>query len=142
MFRDIWMLSRPKTNQMWYNKLSKSQRDNDLLDNLDLDTDGKGLKSGSKCLVMKKYTQLNPKILLAVEACNEKHSAICRTDPRTANSVEEAPKFPCLTSNRANRRKRASPTQNDSETGNDKGLFLHHTRYCTHIQEIYTQYVF
>ena len=130
------MLSRPKANEMWYTKLSKSQEDNDLLANLDLYTDGKELESGSKCLVMKKYTQLNPKTLLAVEACNEKHSVICRIDPQTANSVEEAPKFPCLTSNRSNRRKRASTTENDSETGNDKGLFLNHTRYCTHIQEI------
>ena len=135
MFRDVWMLSRPKANEMWYNKLSKSQGDNDLLDNLDLDKDGKELESGSKCLVMKKYSQLNPKMLLAVEACNEKHSAICKIDPRTANSVEEAPKFPCLTSNRSNRRKRASTTKNDSETGSDKGLFLNHTRYCTHIQK-------
>lgn len=127
------MLSRPKTNEMWYNKLSKSQGDNDLLDNLDLDKDGKELESGSKCLVMKKYSQLNPKMMLAVEACNEKHSVICRIDPQTANSVEEAPKFPCLTSNRSNRRKRASRTENDSETGNDKGLFVNHTKCCTHI---------
>ena len=135
MFRDVWMLSRPKANEMWYTKLNKSQEGNDLLANLALDTDGKELESGSKCLVMKKYTELNPILLLAVEACNEKHSTICRTDPRTANSVEEAPKFPCLTSIRANRRKRASTTENDSEAGNDKGLFLNHTRYCTHIQK-------
>ena len=133
MFRDVWMLSRPKANEMWYNTLSKSQGDNDLFANLDLDKDGTKLESGSKCLVMKKYTQLNPKSLLVVEACNEKHSAICRIDPPTANTVEEAPKFPCLSSNSANRRKRASTTENDSETGNDNGLFLNHARYCTHI---------
>ena len=122
VFRDIWMLKGPKTNDMWYNKLSGSQGDNILLANLDLDMDVKELESGSKCLVMKKYSQLNPKLLLAVTDCNEKHSAICRIDPQTANSVEDAPKFPCLASNRANRRKRASMTENESETESDKGL--------------------
>ena len=133
MLLDTWVLSGPKTKTMWYNKPPETF--NDMLENMGQAKDGIEFESGSECLVMRKYSKFNPTFSLAIEACNIKRSAICRIDPQTANSVEEAPKFPCLSSNRANRRKRASTTGNDRETGNDKGLFLNPTRYCTHIQE-------
>ena len=135
VFRDIWMFSGPKTNDMWYNKLGKSPQDGNILENLNLARDGKELESGSKCLVLRKYSKLHPKFFLALESCDEKHSLVCRIDPDMVNSVEDAPKFPCITSNQVNRKKRASGSESDTGRADEKGLLLNYTRYLinTHI---------
>ena len=100
------MLSGPKTNDMWYNRLSKFTKDNSVLGNLNLATDG--IELGSECLLLKKYSELNPKLLLAVESCNDKYSVTCRLEPEKANSIREAPKLPCLKPIGVGRRKRDS----------------------------------
>ena len=124
VFRDIWMFSGPKTNDMWYNKLGKSPQDGNILENLNLARDGKELDSGSKCLVLRKYSKLHPKFFLALESCNEKHSAVCRIDPEMVNSLQDAPKFPCITSNQVNRKKRAAGSESDTGIADEKGLLL------------------
>ena len=127
VFQDIWMLSGPKTNDMWYNKLSKSPQDGNILENLNLAIDGKELESGSKCLVLRKYSKLDAKFFLALESCNEKHSAVCKIDPEMVNSLQDAPKFPCITPNQVKRKKRASGSESDTEMAEEKGLFLNYT---------------
>ena len=56
------MSSNPKTNDMWYDKISKSPDDKYFLENMNLATDG--IQFGSDCLVLRKYSELNPKFLL------------------------------------------------------------------------------
>ena len=121
------MLSGPKTNDMWYNKLGKSPQDGNILENLSLAKDGTELHTGSKCLVLRKYSTLHPKFFLALESCNEKHSAVCRIDPEMVNSLQDAPKFPCITSNQVKRRKRASGSESDTGIADEKGLSLNYT---------------
>ena len=70
VLRDTWMSSNPNTNDMWYDKISKSPDDKYFLENMNLATDG--IQFGSDCLVLRKYSELNPKFVLAVEACNQK----------------------------------------------------------------------
>ena len=120
MLLDIWMLSSPKTEEMWYDALSKSSNNDTLLENLNLAKDG---YSDLECLVMKKYSKLNPKFSLAVDVCNRKHKAICRVDPQMISSVTETPKFPCLTKNLADRRKRSINAAHGQEIEKDKGGF-------------------
>ena len=119
---DIWMLSSPRpTNKMWYNTLSKSSSNDSLPENyLNL---AKTEHSDVECLVMKKYSKLNPKYSLAVDACNIKHTAICRVGPPMISFVEETPKFPCLTKNPVDRRKRSYNATNNQEIGTNIGIF-------------------
>ena len=114
------MSSNPKTNDLWYDKISKSPDDKYFIENMNLATDG--IQFGSDCLILRKYSELNPKFLLAVEACNQKHSVICRLDPEKISFVTEAPKFPCLKPKDAGRRKRDT----GDHQGEDKiiGMFL------------------
>ena len=127
VIQDIWMLSGPKTNDMWYNKLSKSPQDGNILENLNLAIDNQELESGSNCLVMRKYSKLNAKFFLALESCDEKRSTVCRIDPEMVNSLENTPKFPCITSNQVNRKKRASGSESDTGRADEKGLLLNYT---------------
>ena len=127
VFQDIWMLSGPKTNDMWYNKLSKSPPDGNILENLKLAIDNQELESGSNCLVMRKYSKLNAKFFLALESCDEKRSTVCRIDPGMVNSLENTPKFPCITSNQVKRRKRAPAVESDTRTATEKGFLPNHT---------------
>ena len=98
------MLSSPKTNYMWYDKIIKSPDDKYFVENMNLATEG--VEFDSECLVLRKYSKLNPKFLLAVEDCNQKHTVTCRLDSTRINSLTEAPKFPCLKPKTAGRRKR------------------------------------
>ena len=120
IFRDVWMLSGPKTDDMWYNKLSKSKKDDNSLENLSMAADGKEIDAVSKCLVMRKYSKLNPKFAFAAQSCGEKHSAICRLDPQMVSPVTEAPKFPCLEASGNYRTKRDAEDNKE----NDKGVLL------------------
>ena len=105
------MLSSPKANHMWYDKIITSPDDKYFVENMNLATDG--VEFGSECLVLRKYSKLNPKFLLAVEACDQKHAVTCRLDPTKINFVTEAPNFPCLKPKDTGRRKR--------ETGQHQG---------------------
>ena len=103
---------------MWYDALSKSSSNDTLLENLNVAKDG---YSDAECLVMKKYSKLNPKFSLAVDVCNRKRTAICRVDPQMISSVTQTPKFPCLTKSSADRRKRNAAQ--DQELEKHKGVF-------------------
>ena len=106
---------------MWYNTLSKSSSNDSLPENyLNL---AKTERSDVECLVMKKYSKLNPKYSLAVDACNIKHTAICRVDPQMISFVAETPKFPCLAKNPVDRRKRSYNAENTQEIRKNNGVF-------------------
>ena len=120
MLLDIWMLSSPKTEEMWYDALSQSSSNDSRLENLNLAQDG---YSDLECLVMKKYSKLNPKFSLAVDVCSRKHKTICRVDPQMISSITETPKFPCLTNNPVDRRKRSSNAADNQEIETNKGSF-------------------
>ena len=98
------MLSSPISNHRWYDKIIKSPDDKYFVENMNLATDG--IDFGSECFVLRKYSKSNPKLLLAVEACDQKHAVTCRLDPAKIKSVNEAPKFPCLKPKDASRKKR------------------------------------
>ena len=129
------MLSGPKTDDMWYNKLSKSKKDDNSLENLSMAADGKEIDAVSKCLVMRKYSKLNPKFAFAAQSCGEKHSAICRLDPQMVSPVTEAPKFPCLETGGNDRTKRDAEYDNK----NAKGILLIDDLYFA--KRHYTEYV-
>ena len=112
------MLTRSKTNGMWYDKLDKS---NKLLENLNLAKDG---LADVNCLIMGKYSKLpDMKLSLGVDACNKKHSAICKYNPQMITSLPEPPKFPCLTPNRTERRKRSTSAADHCKKG-EKQIFI------------------
>ena len=125
MLLDTWMLSGPKTENMWYNKPRETL--NDMLENIGQAKDGIEFESDSECLVMRKYSKFNQKFSLAIGACNIKRSAICRIDPQTASSLAEAPKFPCLNPDGVHRSKRETADSPEKETG--LGLLLHNAYY-------------
>ena len=121
MLLDTWMLSGPKTENMWYNKPIETF--NQMLQNIGQAKDGIEFESGFECLAMRKYSKFNPKFSLAIQACNIKRSVICRIDPQRASSLAEAPKFPCLNPDGVNRSKRETADSPEKETG--LGLLLH-----------------
>ena len=53
VMRDTWMLSSPTSNEMWYDKISKSPKDKYFLENMNMAKEG--IKFGSECLVLRKY---------------------------------------------------------------------------------------
>ena len=116
---DTWVLTRSTTNDMWYDKLDKSDN---LLQNLNLAKDG---LSDVSCLIMGKYSKSpDLKFSLAVDACSEKHSAVCKYNPQMTASLPEPPKFPCLTTNRKNRRKRSTSAGDHCKKGERQSVLV------------------
>ena len=122
------MLTRPKTNDMWYDKLFKSSKGDILLENLSLAADG---LSDVKCLVMKKNSKAKPMFSLFVDGCKKKHSAICKYNQEMTKSVPEAPKFPCLAPNHIERRKRATLDDEHQKKWKGQGLLLNYVPCST-----------
>ena len=115
------MLTRPKINEMWYEKLSQSPKDENLLQNLNQASDE---VSDVKCLTLNKVSKSDPKFSLRVLDCNEKHAAICRVKPQMINDLTKPPKFPCLALNQDGRRKRSTHNSSRQKRENDKGLLF------------------
>ena len=114
--QDTWMLSNPKTNEMWYDKLNGPSNDEHLLENV---KDG---ITAAECLVMSKNSMLDPTFILSVGDCTKKHSAICRVAPQRINALTRPPKFPCMQSDRVRRRKRSLHKEKNQERLKNKGL--------------------
>ena len=127
---DTWALTRSTTTDVWYDKLDKSDN---LLKNLNLAT---GVLSDVNCLIVGKYWNIISSdaitsirladYSLAADACNEKHSAICKYDPQIIVSLPAPPKFPCLTKNRIERRKRSTSAENHCKKGEGQTLLINH----------------
>ena len=111
VLHDSWMLSRPTTNSMWYDRLSKLSKDEILPENLKL---GENELSDSECLVLSKMSKLHPKLSVNVGDCNSKRSVVCRVEPQKINPLTRPEKFPCLQSSDFGRRKR-SPNEHEHQ---------------------------
>ena len=119
MLHDSWMLSRPTTNSMWYDKLSKFSKDEILPENLKL---GENELSDSECLVLSKMSKLHPKLSVNVGDCNSKRSVVCRVEPQKINPLTRPEKFPCLQSSDFGRRKRSPNEHEHQKTWKGKRL--------------------
>ena len=115
------MLSHPKTNDMWYDKLSKSMKDESLLQNLNQAKDG---ISDDQCLVMNKVSSSDPMFSIGVQDCNVKQTAICRVKLPMIATPPKPPKFPCLKLNQGDRRKRSSGNDKLLKTGKNEGSLV------------------
>ena len=115
------MLSHPKTNDIWYDKLSKSMMDESLIQNLNQANDG---ISDDQCLVMTKVSSSDPKFSLGVQDCKLKQAAICRVKPPMMASPPKPPKFPCLKLNQVDRRKRSSEDEKLQMRGKNIGSLV------------------
>ena len=120
------MLSRPIVNGMWYDKLSKSLEKENLLQNLN---QARNEVSDTRCLVMSKVSKSDPKYSLRTEDCNGKHVAVCRAKPQMINNQPKPPKFPCLTLNHADRRKRSPGYKNFQEPEKYNGVLVKGIKY-------------
>ena len=116
-----WMLSHPKSNEMWYDKLSKSMKDEFLLQNLN---QAKGGISDDQCLVMNKVSSSDPMFSLGVQDCNVKQAAICRVQPPMIATPPQPPKFPCLKLNQVDRKKRSLEEEKLQERGKNIGSLV------------------
>ena len=119
VLHDSWMLSRPTTNSMWYDRLSKLSKDEILPENLKL---GENELSDSECLVLSKMSKLHPKLSVNVGDCNYKRSVVCRVDPQKINPLTMPEKFPCLQSSDFGRRKRSPHEHENQKTWKGKCL--------------------
>ena len=112
------MLSHPIVNDMWYDMLSTSIEEENPLQNLN---QARNSMSATRCLVMNKVSNSDPKYSIRTEDCNEKHVAVCRAKPQKVTDKPKPSKFPCLTQNHSDRRKRSlgneKPTQRDMYKG-------------------------
>ena len=117
--QDTWMLSNPKTNEMWYDKLNGPSNYEYLLENVNQLKDG---TSDTDCLVMSKNSMLDPELFLSIGDCTKKHSAICKVAPQRVNALTRPPKFPCMQSDHLRRRKRSLHEEKDQERPQNKGL--------------------
>ena len=120
-FLGTWMLSHPKTNDIWYDKLSNSIMDESLIQNLNQAKDG---ISDDQCLVMTKVSSSDPKFSLGIQDCNVKQAAICRVKPQMMATPPKPPKFPCLNLNQVERRKRSSEDEKLQKKGKNIGSLV------------------
>ena len=115
------MLSHPKSNDMWYDALRKSMKDESLLQNLNQAKDG---ISDDQCLVMNKVSSSDPMFSLGIQDCKMKQAAICRVKPPMIATPPKPPKFPCLKLNQGDRRKRSSGNEKLLMTGKNEGSLV------------------
>ena len=101
---DTWLLSRPKSDGMWYEKLSQSSKDKNLVENMDIAAGG---LSESNCLILSRISKLDTKLAVNVEECTKKHSVVCRMEPQMINPLTRPGRFPCLPPNHSVRTKRS-----------------------------------
>ena len=121
VFPGTWMLSHPKSNDMWYDALRKSMKDESLLQNLNQAKDG---ISDDQCLVMNKVSSSDPMFSLGIQDCNMKQAAICRVKPPMIATPPKPPKFPCLNLNQVHRRKRSSEDEKLQKKGKNIGSLV------------------
>ena len=121
VFLGTWMLSHPKTNDMWYDKLSKSMMDENRLQNLNQAKDD---ISDDRCLVMSKVSSSDLMFSLGVQDCNVKQAAICRVKPPMIATPPKPPKFPCHKLNQVDRRKRSPGDEKLQERGKNEGSLV------------------
>ena len=121
VFPGTWMLSHPKSNDMWYDKLRKSMKDESFLQNLNQAKDG---ISDDQCLVMNKMSSSDPMFSLGIQDCNMKQAAICRVKPPLIVTPPKPPKFPCLNLNQVARRKRSSEDEKLQKRRNNLGSLV------------------
>ena len=104
---------------MWYNKLNRSSKEKNLIENLDIAAGG---LSDSECLTMSKISKSDTKLSVNVADCNRKHSIVCRMEPPTINPLTRPGKFPCLPRNYFVRKRRST---DDKEPNKElKGKYL------------------
>ena len=120
------MLSHPIVNDMWYDMLSTSIEEENPLQNLN---QARNLMSATRCLVMNKVSKSNPKYSLRIGDCNGKNVAVCRAKPQMINDHPKPPKFPCLTLNHADRRKRSPGYKNFQEPEKYNGVLVKGIKY-------------
>ena len=102
----VWLLSTPKTNDMWYEKLVTSSEHNDILRDLIIATTS--VDDGS-CLALSKDENSPQTYSLSSINCNERRPTICRLNPSISNPVPKKPyKFPCVEKSNIGRRKKRS----------------------------------
>ena len=118
LLHDSWMLSRPTTSKLWYDKLIKSSKDEILPEKL---KSAENVLSDEECLVMSKISKLDPIFSAGVGDCNVKHSVVCRVEPQNINPLTRPGKFPCQKPNYFGRRKRSSNPNEEQELLKGKG---------------------
>ena len=106
---------------MWYEKLTKSSKEETLIENLKTAKDG---YSEAQCLFLSKISKSDPKLSLGIGNCKEKHSAICRVEPQKVNVLKETSNFPCLAEHRIQRQKRSTAEKNQQTGDKRKGKGL------------------
>ena len=108
LLHDSWMLSRPTTSTIWYEKLSKSSKDEILPENL---KSVGNILSDEECLIMSKISKLDPMFSVGVGDCIMKRSVVCRVEPQKINPLTRPGKFPCQKPNYFGRRKSLLPVE-------------------------------
>ena len=115
---DTWVLSHPKEQEMWFNRLNNASNDENRLENLKRVEAG---YSDKECLFMSKISKAEPKYSLSVGNCEEKHSAICRIDQQKTNVLKEPSMFPCLAEKPGGRVKRSTTGERYQKEQDTKG---------------------
>ena len=109
------MLSNPKTEDMWYEKLKTISSLDDIVLNINVPQND---CNKEQCLSLSKIQNFPQKFTLNGLSCNEKRAAICRINPGMTNVPVKPPKFPCMTQSNDKRVKRSRVSGVDeTETG-------------------------
>ena len=115
------MVTEPRTNSMWYNKLNEISSIDDMVQ--DINVAIKGANNGF-CLSLVRNLNANQPFTLKPLDCNEKMSVTCRVENSETIFHQKLPTFPCMTPNRISREKRSEgDVPKDYEHGESKPLF-------------------
>ena len=101
----VWLLSKTKTEDIWYEKLRKTSRSDDTVFNINVP---KSECIKGQCLSLSQLHEFPQKFTINGLSCKEKRAAICRINPGVVNIPVKPPKFPCMTKNHDKRLKRSN----------------------------------
>ena len=88
-----WLLSEPRTDTMWYDKLSQTSDTDGILK--DLNVASSSFKDGS-CVAINRFPNSPQTLSITAEDCNEKKLAICRIKPPIASNPKKQTSLSCL----------------------------------------------
>ena len=115
-----WLLSTPKTDDMWYEKLRTTSSSDGTV--LDINVPNNECTKG-QCFSISNNSKFPQKFVLNRLSCNEKRAAICRINPGMTNVPVKPPTFPCMTQIDDKRVKRSKlPGNGGVETGTKLGI--------------------
>ena len=97
----VWLVTEPRTNNMWYNKLTKISNIANMIENINTTL---AVSNDGVCLSLRYDQKANPPFVLNSMDCKARRSTICKIESPEKSFPQKPPKFPCITQTRREKR--------------------------------------